>query len=92
MKEPTVENPQNLYTIKQFVSLQEFSFLTEAALRHHIFYSQPRLSADGSTLNGNGLAEVGAIVRIGRKILIDVTAFRVWLSQSTQAVHANKCR
>lgn len=29
--------------------------------------------------DSNGLAEAGAIIRIGRKVLIDLDAFEAWL-------------
>jgi hypothetical protein len=56
----------NLVTVKQ---LSEFSpAFTESSLRSLIFHSKT-----------NGLEE--AIVRIGRRVLIDLEAFDRWLHQ-----------
>lgn len=75
---------QTLFTIRQLVCLPEFSFLTENAVRHYIFYSKERPSADGGMLPANGLAEAGALVRIGRKILISVPEFRNWIRSHSE--------
>lgn len=85
------QSEQTLYTIRQLVALDEFSFLTESSVRHYIFYSQPRPSAFGGNLPPNGLLETGAIIRIGRKILIDINLFRKWLRQANGIVPANAC-
>jgi hypothetical protein len=79
------------YRVKEFVQLPEFSFLTEGALRHLIFYSQPRYSASGEMLPGNGLDEAGAIIRMGRNILIDVGRFRQWMLGNRNAASASQC-
>ncbi|SFO33802.1 hypothetical protein SAMN05216332_11141 [Nitrosospira briensis] len=66
--------PRTLLTVKQF-SQRNPSF-SEASLRALIFNSKPRQSTTG-IIPGNGLAE--AIVRIGRKILVDEAKFYLWL-------------
>lgn len=57
---------RNLKTISQFAGDNPF---TEPQLRWWIF-----TSAD------NGLANAGAIVRIGRRVYIDVDGFDAWLT------------
>ncbi len=63
-----------LLTVREF-SRQHPSF-PEGGLRHLIFHSKPRTSTRGD-LPGNGLEP--AIVRVGRKILIDEDRFFEWL-------------
>ena len=67
-----------LFTVEEFVRLPEFSYLTRSSLRHLIFNSRDRESAGGHVIYGNGLAASGAIVRIGRRVLIDSQKFREW--------------
>jgi hypothetical protein len=67
-----------LHTVAQFpVAHPAF---TEAALRNLIFRAETRHSSRGE-ISGNGLAEAGAIVRIGRKVLIDEDRFFDWVRQ-----------
>ncbi|NQV59372.1 MAG: hypothetical protein HQ502_06875 [Alphaproteobacteria bacterium] len=54
-----------------------YEWLSVPALRHLIFNSQERLNSKGDVIPGNGLNK--AIVRIGRKVLIDIDAFDAWL-------------
>jgi hypothetical protein len=51
---------------------------SEASLRHLIFYAEPRLLASGETIPGNGLAT--ALLRIGRRVLIDQQLFESWIA------------
>jgi hypothetical protein len=76
--EPVTTSCRELYRVDEFVQLPEFSYLTRSSLRHLIFNSQPRYSASGDKLHGNGLVEAGAIIRIGRRVLIDAARFREW--------------
>jgi hypothetical protein len=52
---------------------------SQAALRDLIFKSEDRFNSRGDRIPGNGLGEAGAIVRIGRKVLIDLDAFDAWI-------------
>lgn len=70
--------PRTLFTVDEFVKLPEFSYLTKSSLRHLIFNSRPRYSAGGEKIGGNGLVEAGAIIRLGRRVLIDAAKFREW--------------
>lgn len=82
-----VPQARTLFTVDEFVELPEFDYLTSGALRHLIFNGKPRYSASGEVIPGNGLIEAGAVVRIGRKILIDAAKFREWVvSQREQAI------
>ena len=68
---------QTLFTVEQFALAQPA--FTPAALRNLIFKAEPRHSSRG-VINGNGLLECGAVVRIGRKVLIDARRFLEWVS------------
>lgn len=56
---------------------------SQASLRALIFKAEPRQSSKG-TIPGNGLIESGALVRLGRKVLIDEEKFFAWV-RSQQA-------
>mgnify|MGYP005670836367 CR=1 FL=1 len=58
--------PHTLYTVSGFA--QRHDFLTEGALRFQIFNA-----------NNNGLAETGAIVRVGRKVLLNEPKYFGWM-------------
>jgi hypothetical protein len=70
------ETASRLLTVKQF-PLMHPAF-TEPALRNLIFKADNRSSSRGE-IAGNGLLESGAIIRIGRRILIDEQAFFAWV-------------
>lgn len=60
-----------LNTVKQHAS--KHPAFTEAALRMLIFNEQQ-----------NGLAKSGAIVRVGRKVLIDEAKFFAWIESQNE--------
>ena len=68
-----------LVTVKMLVSMPEYSWLTEASIRQLIFYSQPSHNSKNEEIAGNGLKESGAIIRIGRRVLIDLDCFDAWV-------------
>ncbi len=73
------EHPQQtLFSVAQF-SIRQPAFTT-VALRNYIFKAEKRQSSRGS-ISGNGLIECGAIIRIGRKVLIDGDKFLDWVRQ-----------
>ena len=53
---------------------------TEPALRADIFKAEDRLNSRGERIAGNGLAAHRAVVRRGRKVLIDVHRYGNWLA------------
>ena len=59
-----------LSTVKQFSN--KHPAFPEGGLRHRIFYA-----------DSNGLNESGAIVRNGRRVLIDEEKFFAWLEAQT---------
>lgn len=80
------ENPESvtslqprkrLATVAQAAAL--YPVFSQLALRDLIFKAADRFNSRGDRIAGNGLAEAGAIVRIGRKVLIDLDAFEAWI-------------
>jgi len=60
-----------LFTVKQFVELNPA--FTVGGLRWQIFHEKT-----------NGLYEAGAIIRIGRKVLIDSNRYFKWIYNQNQ--------
>ena len=76
---PAPQSPQQvLFTVKQF-SIAQPAF-TPASLRNLIFKADSRQSTIGE-IKGNGLIECGAIIRMGRKVLIHSENFISWVLQ-----------
>jgi len=72
---------RRLATVNQIPNLEGYEWLTVPAMRHLIFNAESRLNSRGETVPGNGLREAGAILRIGRKILIDLDEFDRWIDR-----------
>jgi hypothetical protein len=75
-EESRSNDAQSLFTVNQF-SNREKSF-SPASLRNLIFKAEPRMSYEGE-IPGNGLIECGAVIRVGRKVLIDGEKFLEWM-------------
>lgn len=71
---------RNLSTVEKLPEAFPMLGLTPAAIRAHIFKSQDRFDSKGRKIPGNGLAATGAIIRRGRRILIDVDRYAAWLA------------
>ena len=71
-----VQSRRRLYPVNQFC--ERNPAWSPGAIRNLIFYAEPRYSSRG-LIPGNGLKEAGAIVRLGRKVLIDEDRFFAWL-------------
>ena len=71
-----------LHTVAQFPNAHPA--FTPAALRNLIFKAETRHSTNGE-IRGNGLLECGAILRIGRKVLIDEERFFYWVRKQNEA-------
>jgi len=69
-----------LATVKTLSSCFPLLGLTAAAIHGQIFKAQDRFDSKGRKIAGNGLAASGAIIRRGRKVLIDVEKYGAWLS------------
>ena len=68
---------KRLSTVAQMLKMPEYAWATNSYLRHVIFEAEDRLGSGGVSVRGNGLAP--AIVRIGRKVLIDLDEFDRWV-------------
>ncbi len=79
---PQTSDRRVLLTVHQF-PVRNPAF-TEAALRNLIFKAEARHSSK-VIIPGNGLIECGALVRIGRKVLIDEAKFFTWIDAQHQA-------
>jgi len=71
--------PRDLFTVEQFSERRPA--WSQSALRNLILNSAPRINSKGQSIGGNGLAEAGAIVRVGRRVLIDESAFFRWIAE-----------
>ena len=78
---------QTLYTVEQFAIAQPA--FTAPAIRNLIFKAEPRYSSKGE-IPGNGLLECGAVIRVGRKVLIDAQRFLEWVS--SQQSRGARCK
>jgi hypothetical protein len=74
----TYITPRAIFTVRQF-SERNPAF-SQAALRNLIFKADTGHSSRGE-IPGNGLIEAGAIVRVGRKVLLDEVRFFAWIDQ-----------
>lgn len=52
---------------------------TAAALRDIVFRAFERTNSRGERIAGNGLGEAGAVLRLGRKVLLDLDKFEAWI-------------
>ena len=69
-------NTRTLSTVRQFS--EKHPAFSQGAIRNLIFLADERKTSKG-TIPGNGLS--AALVRIGRKVLIDETRFFEWIDQ-----------
>ncbi len=72
-----VQPRRRVATVAQTAAI--YPAFTQAALRDLIFKAADRYNSKGDRIPGNDLAEAGAILRVGRKVLIDIDAFESWL-------------
>jgi hypothetical protein len=70
-------------TVEQFSN--DNPAFTNSALRNLIFKADERHTSNG-VIKGNGLLEAGAIIRIGRKVLIEENRFYVWIQSQNMEV------
>lgn len=73
MKSTAEQQQRNLFTLTKFA--EKYSdFTTLSAITNQVFKAHPR---NGNP--GNGMIELGVIVRIGRRVLIDADAYFRWI-------------
>ena len=71
-----------LVTVERAAEIFAEAGETVGAIRAKIFKADDRFNSRGEKIAGNGLAASGAIIRRGRKILIDVDRYAAWLASS----------
>lgn len=76
---------KRIIPLTQLHKTEGYEWTTLASNRHLIFNSEPRLSSRGDEIPGNGLKEAGAIIRIGKKILVDLDRFDAWIENQRAA-------
>ena len=74
--ESTESTPRPLFTVAQFAD--RHPAFPQPGMRSHILNATDRVNSRGERIPGNGLA--GAIVRVGRRVLIDEQAFFRWIA------------
>lgn len=72
----TFQLPTAYYTVAQFS--ESNPAFSESSIRNLIFKADTRKSSIGD-IQGNGLIESGAVIRLGRKVLISEAKFFKWL-------------
>lgn len=76
----TSASPSWLVTVDVAAEIFADAGKTQSAIRADVFKADDRLNSRGERIAGNGLAAHGAVIRRGRKVLIDVHAYGRWLA------------
>ena len=79
-----IEQRPSYKTVEQFSN--DNPCFTPSSLRNLIFKANERLCTNGA-IAGNGLLETGAIIRIGRKVLINEDRFYQWIESQNTGSH-----
>ncbi len=74
-----------LATIERAAEIFADAGETPSAIRANVFKAADRYNSRGEKIPGNGLAAAAAIVRRGRKVLIDLDRYGAWLAGRTTA-------
>ena len=70
----------NLATVENAAKHFANAGQTAGAIRCNVFKADSRLNSRGETIQGNGLAAHGAVIRRGRRVLIDLDRYGAWLA------------
>ena len=73
-------SPYWIVTVDVLASIYADAGKTPSAIRADIFKAEDRLNSRGEKIAGNGLAAHGAVIRRGRKVLLDVHRYGNWLA------------
>jgi hypothetical protein len=74
--------------VRDIPNLPGYEWVTESFLRHAIFNAEDRIGSGGAVIQGNGLSD--AIIRVGRKVLIDLNAFDAWVESHRCSTNAGR--
>lgn len=80
LNQVVAHNLPTLSTVKNLPAFFPAVALTVPAIHSQVFKAESRYDSKGRRIPGNGLAATGAIIRRGRKVLIDVDKYAAWLS------------
>lgn len=69
--------PRRLFTLPKFAE-RHSGMTTLPALTNQVFKAKPRQSSKG-VIQGNGMEEAGAVVRLAGRVLIDEDAYFRWV-------------
>lgn len=70
--------PDDLLTVPQFSN--KYPAWSPAAVRSMILNAEDRLNSRGETIHGNGLAQAGAIWRLGSRVYVSPSRFFWWIA------------
>lgn len=70
----------NLATVENAAKHFANAGQTPGAIRCNVFKADSRQNSRGETIPGNGLAAHGAVIRRGRRVLIDLDRYGAWLA------------
>ena len=73
-------SPEWIVTVDVLAQIFADAGKTQSAIRADIFKAEDRLNSRGERIAGNGLAAHGALIKIGRKRLINVNRYGNWLA------------
>ena len=73
-------SPCWIVTVDVLASIFVDAGKTSSAIRADIFKAEDRLNSRGERIAGNGLAAHGAVIRRGKKVLLDVHRYGNWLA------------
>ena len=73
-------SPVWIVTVDVLASIYADAGKSPSAIRADIFKADDRLNSRGERIAGNGLAAHGAVIRRGRKVLLDVHRYGNWLA------------
>ena len=78
---------KRIVSVNQVPQIAGYQWLSKHALRHLIFAASPRYNSKGEKVAGNGLEAFGVIIRLGRKVLIDLDALDKFLESHREISH-----
>lgn len=78
--------PPVLLKVEQFAA--KHPAWSPAAMRSLILHAAERKNSRGEFVCGNGLDEARAIIRLGRRVLIDEAAFFRWIASQQKRARA----
>ncbi|MBK0399066.1 hypothetical protein H0I76_07685 [Limibaculum sp. M0105] len=73
------EARKRLAAIRDIPKIEGYRWASERYLRHLVFNAHDQRGSGGAKLAGNGFAP--AIIRLGRKVLIDLDEFDAWIER-----------